>query len=86
MLNEEKVPCIPLIFDDNKFIVNFKEKSEALILFCKTVFTTSSLEPPTTILKGMGGGGWGWGGRGGGEFSKFSKKKGGTDFFHGKGG
>lgn len=85
LLNEEKVPCIPLIFDDNKFIVDFKEKSEALILFCKTVFTTSSLEPPTTFLKGMGGG-WGWGGRGGGEFSKFSKKKGGTDFFHGKGG
>ena len=29
LLNEEKVPCIPLIFDDNKFIVDFKEKSEA---------------------------------------------------------
>ena len=37
LLNEEKVPCIPLIFDDNKFVVDFKEKSEALILFWKSV-------------------------------------------------
>ena len=54
LLNEKKVPCIPLIFDDNKFIVDFKEKSEA------DTFLQNSLHyfivgTPHHLFKGGGG-------------------------------
>ena len=32
LLNNRKIPCIPPLFRDNKFIVDFKEKSETLAL------------------------------------------------------
>ena len=33
LLNGKKIPCIPPIFHDNKFITDFKEKSEILNSF-----------------------------------------------------
>ena len=67
LLNEKKVPCIPLIFDDNKFIVDFKEKSEA------DTFLQNSLHyfivgTPHHLFKRGGGGGV--------SFRSFRKKRG----------
>lgn len=39
----KKISCIPPIFYENKFIGDFKEKSEVFNTFsCKTVFATLS--------------------------------------------
>ena len=35
-LNDKKIPCIPPLFHENKFITNFKEKAELFIPFMKT--------------------------------------------------
>ena len=32
-LNDKKIPCIPPLFHDSKFITNFREKAELLISF-----------------------------------------------------
>ena len=34
----KKIPYIPQIFNNNKFIVAFKEESKNFWYFCKTVF------------------------------------------------
>ena len=35
-LNDKKINCIPPLFHENKFMTNFKEKAELLILFLQT--------------------------------------------------
>ena len=35
-LNNKKVPCIPPLFHEYKFMTNFKEEAELLILFLQT--------------------------------------------------
>ena len=32
-LNNEKIPCDPSLFHENKFATDFREKAEVLILF-----------------------------------------------------
>ena len=37
-LNDKKIPCIPPLFHDNKFIIDFNEKAELFNYFFKAVF------------------------------------------------
>ena len=30
-LNDKKIPCIPPVFHNNKFVIDFKEKSQQLL-------------------------------------------------------
>lgn len=32
-LNGKKIPCIPTLFSDNKFVINFSEEAELLDIF-----------------------------------------------------
>ena len=35
-LNDKKIPCIPSVFHDNKFVIDFREKAELLnTFFCE---------------------------------------------------
>ena len=47
ILNEKKVPCIPSIFHNNKYVTNFKEKSE---IFNSFFANQCSLIPNNSIL------------------------------------
>ena len=41
-LNNKKIPCIPALFHENKFIINFKEKTELFNIFFANQCTLSS--------------------------------------------
>ena len=47
ILNEKKVPCIPPIFHNNKYVTDFKEKSE---IFNSLIANQCSLIPNSSIL------------------------------------
>ena len=54
LLNDKKIPCIPPIFHNNKYIVDFKEKSEIFNTFfaeqCSLIPNKSVLPSQLTLL------------------------------------
>ena len=53
LLNNEKIPCIPPLFHQNKYVTDFKKKAELFnCFFAKQCFIISnSSEIPSNILK-----------------------------------
>ena len=55
ILNEKKVPCIPPIFHNNKYVTDFKEKSETFNSFfanqCSLIPNNSILLPSELTLQ-----------------------------------
>ena len=54
LLNDKKIPCIPPIFHNNKYIADFKEKSEIFNTFfaehCSLIPNKSVLPSQLTLL------------------------------------
>ena len=51
-LNDKEIPCIPLLFHDNKYITDFKEKAELFNFWtfskqCSIIYNSSEL--PSTL-------------------------------------